>query len=50
MGCCDPNFRKDVEQQEEHVNQHQRESVPLAVKSIIVAVVAAVIGLLIYMS
>ncbi len=39
MGCCSPNYQKQVEQQEEEVNQSQNVTVPFWMKVISLTVV-----------
>lgn len=40
MGCCSPNFRETVKEQEEKVNQKGSEKVPLLAKMAIVIITA----------
>lgn len=35
MGCCSPNYRKIVNEEEERINQKGRDSLPLMAKAII---------------
>ena len=32
MGCCSPNYRKTVNEQEEKINQKGKDTLPLALK------------------
>lgn len=41
MGCCSPNYRKTVNEEEERVNQKGKESLPFFAK---VAIVIVIVG------
>ncbi|MFE8698911.1 hypothetical protein ACFYKT_21800 [Cytobacillus sp. FJAT-53684] len=41
MGCCNPNYRKTVNEQEENVNLKGSDSLSLFIKIIIIAIVIA---------
>jgi hypothetical protein len=41
MGCCNPNYRKTVNEQEENVNLKGNDSLPLFIKIIIIITVIA---------
>lgn len=38
MGCCGPNFRKAVSEQEEQLNKNGKDDLPLFAKALIVIV------------
>lgn len=38
MGCCNPNYRKVVNEQEEQINQKGSDSLPLTAKIIILLI------------
>ncbi|WP_345244039.1 hypothetical protein [Pontibacillus salipaludis] len=43
MGCCSPNFNKEVEKQEEKVNEKGNEQIPLWGKVIAIVISICVI-------
>jgi hypothetical protein len=43
MGCCDPNYREVVNDQEDKVNQNGKDSIPTFIK--IIAILITVGGL-----
>lgn len=39
MGCCNPNYRKTVNEKEEELNRKGKDSVPLLAKIIILLII-----------
>lgn len=39
MSCCNPNYRKTVNEEEEKVNQKGKDSLPLFAKAIIIIII-----------
>lgn len=48
MGCCSPNYRKTVNEEEEKINQKGLDKLPLLVKIIIIALIVVSLIALIY--
>jgi hypothetical protein len=44
MGCCSPNYRETVNEQEEKINQNEKDGLPLTAKIIIVVITAVAVG------
>jgi hypothetical protein len=44
MGCCSPNYRKAVNEEEERINEKGSETLPFSLK--IIMIIAAVVSLL----
>ncbi len=40
MGCCSPNYRKTVNEEEEKINHKGKDSIPLFAKVAIVLIIA----------
>lgn len=43
MGCCNPNYRKVVQEQEEQINQQENDKLSIWQKIGIIAVTASII-------
>ncbi|MFT4412815.1 hypothetical protein ACLM5H_03040 [Fredinandcohnia humi] len=46
MGCCSPEYRKVVKEQEEQVNKNSNEAITLVVKIVAVCVTVGAISML----
>jgi hypothetical protein len=49
MGCCSPNYRKTVNEQEEEINQKGRDQLPIFIK-IIAVIIMAIGGIVAYLT
>ncbi|GHH96907.1 hypothetical protein [Neobacillus kokaensis] len=46
MGCCSPEYRKVVNEQEAKINQKEKDSIPLLAKIIIVNITVGALAIL----